>query len=529
MFFTSYEFIGFFFLLLLLYYLAPKKLQWIILLIASGLFYYAASPVYLFYIAATTLLSYGAARVIEANLRRQKAYLKENKEILEKEQKKAYKNAQGRIRKRWFLLGLIPVLGILIVTKYTNFFIANFNQVSSGFGGWKLSFVTLIVPMGISFYTFQAVGYLADVYRETIPAEKNFLRYALFISFFPQLIQGPISRYGDLAPSLLGEHVFEWGKVRNGLFRMLWGFFKKMVVADRILVAVSTMIKAPESYRGAYAAVAMLFYTIDLYADFTGGIDITIGAAQALGIDMKENFVRPYFSFSLKEYWRRWHITMCTWFKDYVFYPVSTSGPIMRIAKITRKHLGEKAGKRIPVYLSTLIVWLATGIWHGASWNFVVWGLLNWGILMISEELDPLYTKFHARFGLDKTKGYRLFMIIRTFVLICVLNLFDCFTDVSTTVGMILSVFGAHNWEIVTDGSLLALGLGYVDYILLGIGILIMLSVSLVQCKGPVRERIARLPYAIQVTIWFGLFLAVLLFGRYGIGYDSSQFIYNQF
>lgn len=530
MFFTSYEFIGFFVLLLVLYYIIPRKWQWILLLTASYLFYFAADPKFLLYILATTVLTYGAARIIEQNFARQRAYLKERKEELGREEKKAYKNVQGKIRRRWLVLCLVLVLGILAVTKYTNFVIANINNVLGAVGQTRhLSFVNLILPLGISFYTFQAVGYLVDVYRENVPAEKNFFRYALFVSFFPQLIQGPISRFGDLSRTLWAEHAFCWENVRDGLFRMLWGYFKKMVVADRILAAVSLIIGNPDTYHGAYALIVLVFYTIELYADFTGGIDITIGIAQTLGIQVKENFVRPYFSKSLKEYWRRWHISMCTWFKDYVFYPVSISKGMQHISKAAKKYLGERAGKRLPVYLSSFIVWLATGIWHGASWNFVVWGLLNWAVLMGSEEFEPLYQRFHDRFSIGKCWGYRLFQVGRTFVLICVLNLFDCYEAVSTTVRMLLSVFTAGNWGILTDGSLLALGLTVTDYCVLLAGVLLMLTVSLLQRSGSVREKIASWHYPLRAVVWFGLFLLVLLWGTYGIGYDASQFIYNRF
>lgn len=530
MFFTSYVFIGFFILLLALYYIFPKKWQWVLLLAASYLFYFAADPRFVIYLLAVTVLTYTAARIIDANFVRQRAYLKEHKDTLEREEKKAYKNAQKKIRLRWFVPFLILTLGILAVTKYTNFLIANWNSISSMLGRTApISFVSLILPLGISFYTFQAVGYLIDVYRENVQAEKNFFRFALFISFFPQLIQGPISRFGDLSQTLWAEHDFSWSNVRDGLFRMLWGYFKKLVIADRILAAVSLIIGSPETYHGAYAAVVLLFYTIELYADFTGGIDITIGIAQTLGIRVKENFMRPYFSKSLKEYWRRWHISMSTWFKDYVFYPVSVSKAMQRISKAAKAHLGERAGRRLPVYLSSFLVWLATGIWHGASWNFVVWGLLNWAVLMVSEELEPQYQRFHSRFSIGQRWGYKLFQVGRTFALICVLNLFDCYTAVSTTVGMLLSVFGARNWGILTDGSMLSLGLTMADYGILLVGILIMLGVSLLQRSGSVREKIARLHYPLRVAVWFGLFLMILLWGCYGVGYDANQFIYNQF
>lgn len=530
MFFTSYEFLGFIAVLFVLYYLVPKKLQWPLLLAAGYVFYFAAGPKYLIYILATTATTWFAAYRMGISLERQTLYLKEHKAELGREEKKAYKEGCKKGRRRWLAACLLFNLGVLAVVKYANFFIANVNGILNAAGKTgNLSFVKLALPLGISFYTFQAMGYLIDVYRETVPAEKNPFRFALFVSFFPQLIQGPISRFGDLAETLYKPHSFEGRRIAWGLERMLWGYFKKLVIADRILPGVSSIISAPEVYGGAYGLVGMLFYTVELYADFTGGIDIAIGIAQVLGITVQENFNRPYFSKSLKEYWRRWHITMCTWFKDYVFYPVSVSKGMQKFSKFTRKHLGENIGKKLPVYVSSFVVWFATGIWHGASWNFVVWGLANWFVLMVSEELEPLYRRFHSRFRVGGTGWYRMFTVLRTFALICVLNLFDCYEKVSDTLHVLASAFTAGNWNIFWDGSLLRLGISAWDYAVLAVGIVILIAVSLVQRRGSVRAGIGEKPYAVRVCVWLGLFLAVLLFGVYGIGYDSSQFIYNRF
>lgn len=529
MLFTTYEFLGFMAVLFLAYYLVPKKCQWPLLLGASYFFYFMAGADYLIYILVTTLTVYFAARVIERNGERQSLYLKEHKAELSKEEKKTYKQSQKKIRLRWLVGCLLLNLGILAVVKYTNFFISNVNGILSALGGTKqLSFFTLALPMGISFYTFQAVGYLIDVYRGTVQAEKNPFKFALFVSFFPQLIQGPISRFGDLSKSLFQRHNFHGKTVCYGLQRILWGYFKKMVVADRILAGVSTIVGDVDTYQGAYVLVGMLFYTLELYADFTGGIDITIGIAETMGITVQENFNLPYFSRSLKEYWRRWHISMCSWFRDYIFYPVSISAPMQKFTKFSRKHMGEKVGRRLPVYLSSFIVWFATGIWHGASWNFIVWGLGNFVILMASEELEPLYGKFHKRFGAEG-KLYGVFQMFRTFLLVCCLNIFDVYASLGDTFRAFGSLFTAGNWEIFRNGALLELGLNLLDYGILAAGVVLMLVVSILHRTGSVRERIGRRPYPLRFAIWYGLFIIVLLTGAYGIGYDASQFIYNQF
>lgn len=531
MLFTSYAFWGFMIVLFAVYYLLPQRAQWPLLLMSSYLFYFCADPHYLIYILVTTAATYLAAVMIGKNKDRQRNYLKEHREELSKEEKRDYKEKQRHICLGWLISCLMLNLGILAVVKYAVFFVSNINSIIDVFGGERhLSFMTLALPMGISFYTFQSLGYLIDVYQETVEAEKNPFKVALFISFFPQLMQGPISRFGDLSRTLYGEHIFNAKTVSRGLQRILWGYFKKMVIADRILQAVSIITGDTGTYNGAYIFVGMLFYTVQLYADFTGGIDITIGIAEVLGITVQENFKRPYFSKSLKEYWRRWHISMCAWFRSYVFYPVSSSKTLRRISGFSRKHLGEKAGRRVPVYIASFIVWLATGLWHGASWNFVLWGLANWAVLMISEELEPYYERFHNRFpNIGQKRAYRLFRVGRTFLLVCCLNLFDCYTSVTDTLCMAGSMFMAGNWSILWNGSLLAIGLSAVDYGILSVGIILMTAVSLMGRSGSVRDRIAVRSYPIKFLVWYSLFLAVLLMGIYGIGYDASQFIYNQF
>jgi len=379
--FTSYNFIAFILALFIIYYLIPKKFQWMLLLGASYLFYFLASPQYLIYISVTTVSTFFAGRIIHKLARGQTDYLDLHKAELTKDDKKKYKAAVKSRQRKWLIGCLILNFGILAFIKYTNFTIANVNFFLSAAGtGRQLDFLSLVLPMGISFYTFQTMGYIIDVYRGKFAAEKNVFRLALFVSFFPQLVQGPISRYDDLAQTLYQEHDFDKRQVSFGLQRTLWGFFKKLVIADRMLVAVNAIIKSPDQYKGIFVFVGMMFYVLQLYADFTGGIDITIGIAEVFGIRIKENFNAPFMSRSITEYWRRWHITMGTWFKDYLFYPISVSRPMLNLSRSSRRRLGESIGKRVPVYIATIIVWFATGIWHGSSWNFIVWGLMkrNW-------------------------------------------------------------------------------------------------------------------------------------------------------
>lgn len=528
--FTSYGFLLFLVVLFLLYYIVPKKWQWSLLLAASYVFYFFAGWKSLVYILITTLSSYLIARKMDSMLRVSEAYIKDHKTQMEKEERKLYKETQKKRRFRWLCVALFLNFGILAVVKYADFALQSIGTIVSNFGAEaQFPVLDLLLPMGISFYTFQIMGYMIDVYRGKYPAEKNLAKLALFVSFFPQLIQGPISRFDDLAKSLYMEHRFDSKEVSFGLQRILWGFFKKLVIADRMLIAVLAIIRDTDHYRGFYVFLGMLFYALQLYADFTGGIDITIGIAQVLGIRVKENFNRPFFSKGIKEYWRRWHISLGAWFTEYLFYPISVCKPMLKLSKFSRKHFGEQIGKRIPVYLSTIAVWFVTGLWHGAAWNFIVWGLGNCFFILLSQELEPLYDKFHEKTHLQGKFGWRLFQVLRTFLLMSCLRMFDCYRDVLLTFRMFGTMFTDFNIVEAMRGGIMTLGLTVSDYVILLLGFIILLTVSLVQRGGSVREKIYQWPYAVRCTLIFGVFLSILIFGNYGIGYDASQFIYNRF
>ncbi len=530
MLFTSYEFLGFLLVVFLMYYIIPGRAQWSFLLLASYAFYFMADPRYLIFIAITTVSTFLAAKAISDKKLAFDAWFKEHKKEYEKDERKALKAKEHATEKRIFLCCLLFNLGILAVTKYTNFTIANINQLLGVFNDSEgISFVNLIIPMGISFYTFQSMGYLIDVYNGKFEAQKNLLKFALFVSFFPQLVQGPISRYADLSKSLYEEHRFDWRTVSFGLERMLWGFFKKLVIADRILVPVKAIIADTDTYTGFYAFAGAMFYALELYCDFTGGIDITIGVAETMGIKVTENFIRPYFSKNIKEYWNRWHITMGTWFTDYIFYPISASQFMMKLSKKSRAKLGNNLGKRVPVYLSSFIVWFTTGIWHGASWNFIVWGLGNFVVIMISQELEPFYRWFHSKVHVAGTFGWRLFQVIRTVLIMSSLRMFDCYRDVPLTFKMFGSIFTDSSLAQINTEAFIGMGITGYDYLVVFVGLLILVSVSLIQRSGSVREKISTVAAPARFIIWYGLLMATLVFGAYGIGYSASQFIYNQF
>ena len=527
--FTSASFILFAIVTVLLYFTVPKKIQWWVLLAASYVFYATAGVEYLLFILYTTLITYFTARLMQRRADAEDAFVEANRATMEKSERKAYRATEKKKRFRILTLGLVLGFGMLAVLKYTAFVMGGVNSLLGAFDAKTLRIPQLLLPLGISFYTFQSMGYLIDVYRKKARAEQSLARFALFVSYFPQLIQGPISRFSELGAQLTAPHAFDAFHFRAGLGRVTWGFFKKLVIADTAMVAVKELSLGAE-YTGAYVVLLLLLYSVEIYADFTGGIDITIGLSEMLGIRLAENFDRPFSSRSTKEYWRRWHITMGTWFTDYVFYPLSVSGPMQKLSKLSRAKLGDRIGKRIPVYTATVATWFLTGLWHGAGLNFIVWGLLNCLVILISQELQPFYNRFHARFPrLCASHVWTAWQMTRTFLLMGLIRTLDCYRDVGRTFRLWWSILTDWNWGSLFTGGILSLGLAWSDWVVILCGVLVMWLVSrLGMDQTPLRERLAKRPVLLCFLLCLGA-TVILLFGAYGIGYDASQFIYNQF
>lgn len=530
--FTSLAFLLFAAITLLVYFTVPKPAQWCVLLAASYLFYFFAGAEYLIFICFTTVVSYLAARVMQARSDAEDAYVEANRKTLEKSERKAFRAREKKKRFRILLLALFLTLGVLAVLKYTGFVLSGVRSVWTSLGNKPFAIPSLLLPLGISFYTFQSVGYLIDVYRKKARAEKNLARFALFVSFFPQLIQGPISRFSDLGDQLFAEHKFSREQFFAGLLRVAFGCFKKLVVADTAMIGVRTLVENNAgnfSYQGVYVFLLILLYSAQIYGDFTGGIDITIGLAEMMGIRLAENFNRPFSSRSTKEYWRRWHITMGSWFSDYIFYPLSLSPKMQKLSKWSRAHLGMAIGQRVPVYLATIVTWFLTGLWHGAGLNFIVWGLLNCLVILVSQELQPLYDRFHRAFPkLATNRAWIFFQCARTFLLMGLIRSLDCYRNVGLTFRLWLSMFTAGNWGELFRGGLFSFGLTAWDFgVLLG-GVLLITAVSTLGKDAPLRHRIAKRPLLLCATLC-ALFLLILIFGSYGIGFDASDFIYAQF
>lgn len=529
MLFTSLHFLIFLAVVIILYRVFPQRHRWFVLLVGSLTFYGFAGPAFLLYIGGTIISTYICTMAIH-RLRKKRDAL--SAATTDKQERKAIRAKYKAACRRWFLVCLFAIIGILAVVKYADFAIGNANSLLRLFGsGRRFGFLHLALPMGISFYTFQTVGYVVDLYREKAATITNPLKLALFVSFFPQVIQGPISRISELSETLFAGIPINRHALTRGSQRIMIGFFKKLVIADRIWPALSVLIESPDEFRGAFYLFSILLYAIILFCDFTGGLDITIGIAEIFGIRLTENFDRPFYSRSIQEYWQRWHITMYTWFRDYVFYPMSVGKTMLRFSKFSRRFFGDGIGKRLPVHITLIWTWFLTGFWHGATWNFIAWGLANGIVIMLSLELAPLYEMFHKRFPkLGNRTLYRIFQILRTFWLMNLIRSFDIYVGVMNTFRMMLSVITDFDLYGFIARNISELSLPISDYVTAGMGLVVLFWLSWLGRDGiDFRDKWAGFKWPVRYVIVGAILFIILIFGAYGHGYDARQFIYNQF
>ncbi len=529
--FVSMDFALFVTVALILFYVVPKKWQWVVLLVASYVFYAQNDAKDLIYIIVTTVTTYICAALIDKSFAAQKAYLSENKDILSKDEKKQYKAKVKKVQKRYLISCLVLNFGILAYLKYANISIAYINLFRLTYFGSTdfIPFIRVLLPLGISFYTFQSMGYLIDIYYGKYERQRNLFRFALYVSFFPQIVQGPISRFGKLAETLYGEKSFDWARIRSGFYRIIWGLFKKLVIADRLSAFVSSVMTAKEAYPGLYILLAVFFYSMQIYGDFSGGIDVAIGVSEMFGVVLPENFERPFFSKSISEYWQRWHITLGTWFKDYIFYPLSLNKTIIRISKKVREKGAETIGKRIPIYIPMFFVWALTGMWHGSEMRYVVWGLFNFVFIVLGTELEPVSKYITTGFKLDERSFLmRAYRVTKTFALMSFLRLFDINADTTEAFKAFRLCFtGWRSFDITRVYE--ELSLPREDFIVAVIAVCLLFVLSLLQRKGSVRKRIFSYPVPVQWVILSALIVIVSVFGYYGPGYDAGSFIYGAF
>ena len=495
MLFNSLQYLWFFPLVVAIHFALPPKRRWVFLLAASYYFYMCWKPEYIVLILVSTLIDYVAG-------------LRMGNEPVKAK------------RRKYLVLSLISNLGLLFAFKYFNFFSDSSRAILSQFNIFYDSPVLeVLLPVGISFYTFQTLSYTISVYRGTHPPERHLGIFALYVSFFPQLVAGPIERSENLLPQFARTHRFEYERVRRGLQLVVWGMFKKVVIADRVSILVDTVYNDPHSFGSPQHVVATVFFAFQIYCDFSGYSDIAIGSADILGFKLMRNFNRPYFSKSITEFWSRWHISLSTWFRDYLYIPLG----------------GNRVG-RPRWYVNLFTTFLVSGLWHGANWTFVIWGALN-GVYLIAETFTArLRVRVAASFGLDESRwAYKIPAVAWTFALTCFAWIFfransvdDAFfiaggipEGITQIVRSVLS-FDLVGIELIVRG----LGLSQRE-LLIAIGAIgAMECVHIMQRRPDLRGRMASWPRPVRWALYYAAVAGTLFFGSFNQG---QQFIYFQF
>ena len=488
MLFNSFEFLLFFPTVTLLYFWLPHRLRWQLLLTASCLFYMAFIPKYIAILGITILIDYVAALWLVRD------------------------GLSKRRRKCILIVSIISTCLVLGVFKYYNFFNSNLGAIAR-FLDWNYPVATLniILPIGLSFHTFQSLSYVIEVYRGNQKPERHLGIYALYVMFYPQLVAGPIERPQNLLHQFRNEHVFEYQRVTDGLKLMLWGMFKKVVIADRLAIAVNAVYGCPQEYVGLPLIVATVFFAFQIYCDFSGYSDIAIGAAQVMGFRLMDNFNRPYFAKSIAEFWKRWHISLSTWFRDYLYIP-----------------LGGNRAKTWRWQFNLFITFLVSGFWHGASWTYIVWGGVNGLYLICSNWTLKLRQSLSHMIRLDQMPTiHKCFRVAITFSLVCVAWVIFRAQSMHDAWYILTHMCqGLHQgWKPVGLWQVAKIIGGAYELTVAVLAIVFMESVHVIQRHGSIRHMLSEKPLWVRWSIYYGLAFAIILFGVF----KQQQFIYFQF
>ncbi len=514
-----------------IYFIFPLKYRWTVLLLSSLVFYFngGLGIGYLMIFDAITI--WGIALILDKYNENAKIHLKENPDLT-REEKKEYKSEIQKKKRVILTIGLVICFSFLVFLKYFNFLS---KQTTGLLNIFELNIVApkhdLALPLGISFYTLQATSYIIDVYRGKIRAERNFFKILLFVSFFPQIVQGPIGRFGHLATQLYEGHKFEFKNFKYGLQLFLWGIIKKLTLAEYMGVMADEIFNHHANYSGLIILLGAMVYGVQVYADFSGGMDMVRGVAQIFGIEMAVNFERPYFAKSVSEFWRRWHITLGAWMKDYVFYPLSLSRAFATMGKKTRKVFGNFVGKMLPTFLASFIAFFLVGVWHGSSYKYVVYGLWNSIIISGSILLSPVYKKIIKSLKINTDCfSWGLFQILRTFLLVSIGRIFSRANSLMDAFEMLKNMFSEFNPWVLTDGTLYTLGLEPKQLFLVFVVLIILLVVSLLQEKGmKIRQTLDKQNALFQWLFIIAAIVFVLIYGAYGDNFSAADFVYQQF
>ena len=528
----NYASITFLFFILItgtVYFIIPKKFQWLVLLAASAAFYMLSCGLKIFFLMAAAIIIYSAALEIE-RLSNKYSFQKKG---LEKNERKALKKKIDRRKKLTVASAVILTLAMIFSTKYFNFFGSLINGIGGITGhGSIIPTFKILMPLGISYYTLMGISYIVDVYRNTCEAEKNPLRLMLFLCYFPHIVEGPFDRYKILSQQFKTPHYLDYDRIKNGGIRFIWGLFKKVIIADRAGLIVNTIFSDASSYSGSALFIAVILYTLQIYAEFSGCMDMVCGISQMFGINISENFKRPFFSASISEFWRRWHITLGLWLKDYIFYPVSLSAHFKRINEFLKKHIrSSDLLALLPSAYALLFVWFSNGLWHGASGKYIFYGLYYYLLMMLGQALKPVSDKAlqSLRISRDNT-WYHRFEVLRTCAIVCMGMLIFRAESLRQAGEIAVKIFTDFVPSALADGTLLVSGVHIYDYFILGISFVLLLAVSLMEEKGyDFRQQIEKQILPLRWSIYMVMLFSIIIFGAYGGDFTNTAFIYGEF
>lgn len=508
------------------YAVMPSKVRPYVLLLASYGFFWIISEKLIVYLLFSTVSIHHFGLWLDKLQQERKLALKG----LARDEKKKVKATNDKQQNLVLALAVIIHIGILAVLKYTPFVIGNINAILSHFDV-QVSKIRFMVPIGISFYTLQAVSYMTDVRRGTVKADKNICRLALYMSFFPQIMEGPIARYSDTAFQLFSGKQIKYNNLVFGFERIVYGLFKKIIVADRLNEFVKTVFDDYQKYDGGIIFVAAIAYTVELYMDFSGAMDIGLGSARMFGVKLPENFRQPFFSKSISEFWTRWHITLGTWFRDYIYYPVSFSGFSKKLTASGRKHLGNYFGPFLSGTLALFCVWICNGIWHGSAWMYIFFGMYHFAMIFTGNLFNPLITKMYDKLHINRNKGpVAVIRIIKTSFLVVLGELFFRAHGLNEGFDMFRRIFTDFSLNGIKSGAIYDAGLDYLDIIVVFVVVAVVFVFGLLKEKNvDICQRLSKKNIVIRWCIVLAAVTAIIIFGAYGAEYIPVSPMYADF
>lgn len=515
------------FLSLVVYYVIPKKYQWCVLLGFSLWFYYLMGAYTFVYVILTAgSLTLGTQQIYVLDKRLQKA-LNNRKRHLTRRSRKALKNMYQKRKRKWMILLIVLNLGILLVLKYGDFFVENVNALLGKVGINEPAPLGLAAPLGISYYTLQAIGYVLDVSKGKAVPEKNPLKVLLFVTWYPQMTQGPIGRFPDLTPQLLEDHDFSIERFYGGCRRILWGLFKKMIIANNLKPLVDSIFGQYDQVGGFTLFLGCIYMVFQMYADFSGYTDIVLGISGMYGISMMENFKRPLFSASLGEYWRRWHISLSSWFRDYVFYPVSISKGAVSFGKWGQNYFSPRIKKVFPVVYAMSVVWFCTGLWHDASWRYILWGVANGVVLIGGVLLEPQFSAakkvLHIR---EEAWWWKGFSILRTFLIVALLKVFPAADSTAGSFVIIGRILG--DFHPCLTYQALFLDTVWQNIVFGAVGLAVFFCAELLETRKNLWEWINERSVPVRWSLYLLLIAMIVFMGNFDAvtagGFEYAQF-----